>query len=182
MTLPVRLPCLHHCRHLAFPPLAAVGSQTALSGGLTASGIEAGGPIATSGGQTARPHMAPSSVASPTSARRPRLRPPLTRCPRFHPHHARPRCPQLHSRIPRHQCPNTTRVALGLRRSHRHCLYISTSRQPSSDDHVGQAGLLATGRQTHVVGHLVVAALSGAHLHPRRPRRPVLAPRHGGRI
>jgi hypothetical protein len=57
-----------------------------------------------------------------------------------------------------------------------------TSDQPSSDDHVGEAGLLATSRQTHVVGHLIIAALSGAHLRSRRPRRPVLAPHQGGRI
>jgi hypothetical protein len=57
-----------------------------------------------------------------------------------------------------------------------------TSGQPSFDDHTSEAGLPATGRQTHIVGHLVVAALSGAHLRLCRPRRPILAPRHGGRI
>jgi hypothetical protein len=57
-----------------------------------------------------------------------------------------------------------------------------TSSQPSSDDHAGEAELPATGRQTHLVGHLIVVALSGAHLRPRRPCRPVLASCHGGRI
>jgi hypothetical protein len=44
-----------------------------------------------------------------------------------------------------------------------------TSRQPSSDDHADEAGLLTTGQQTHIVDHLVVAILSGAHLRPCRP-------------
>jgi hypothetical protein len=39
-----------------------------------------------------------------------------------------------------------------------------TSGQPSSDDHAGEAGLPTTDRQTHNVGHLVVTALSSAHL------------------
>jgi hypothetical protein len=47
-----------------------------------------------------------------------------------------------------------------------------TSGQPSSDDHAGEAELLAADRQTHLVGHLIIAALSDAHLHPRCPRRP----------
>jgi hypothetical protein len=35
-----------------------------------------------------------------------------------------------------------------------------TSGQPSPDDHTGEAGFPAAGRQTHIVGHLIVAALS----------------------
>jgi hypothetical protein len=50
--------------------------------------------------------------------------------------------------------------------------------QPSSDNHVGEAGLLATGQQTHIVDYLIVTALTGAHLHPCRPHRPVLASCH----
>jgi hypothetical protein len=59
-----------------------------------------------------------------------------------------------------------------------------TSSQAPSDDHADKAGLSSTGRQTHVefVDHLVAAALSGARLRPCRPRRPVLALCHGGRI
>jgi hypothetical protein len=57
-----------------------------------------------------------------------------------------------------------------------------SSGQPSYDDHAGEAGLPSTDRQTHTVSHLVVVALSGAHLRPRRPHRPVLAPCHGRRI
>jgi hypothetical protein len=56
-----------------------------------------------------------------------------------------------------------------------------SSGQPSFD-HVGKERLPAASRQTHLVGHLVVAALSGAHLCPCCPRRPILVPRHGGRI
>jgi hypothetical protein len=58
----------------------------------------------------------------------------------------------------------------------------ATSCQPSSNDLEGEAGLPAAGQQTHIVGNLVVAALSGAHLRPRRPHRPFLVPYHGGRI
>jgi hypothetical protein len=47
-----------------------------------------------------------------------------------------------------------------------------TSGQPSSDDHVGEAELPAADRQTHLVSHLIIAALSDAHLHPCCPRRP----------
>jgi hypothetical protein len=57
-----------------------------------------------------------------------------------------------------------------------------TSDQPSSNDRAGEAGLLAVGRQTHLVGHLVVAALSGAQFHLCCPRRPILVLCHGGRI
>jgi hypothetical protein len=57
-----------------------------------------------------------------------------------------------------------------------------TSGQPSSDDHTDKAGLPATGQQTHIVGHLVIATLSGVHLRPRCPRQPILASRLGGRI
>jgi hypothetical protein len=57
-----------------------------------------------------------------------------------------------------------------------------TSGQPSSDDNAGEAGLPAAGRQTHFVGHLIIAALSGAHLHSHHPHQPVLASCHGGRI
>jgi hypothetical protein len=57
-----------------------------------------------------------------------------------------------------------------------------TSDQPSSDDHAGEAGLPAAGRQTHIVDHLVVIALSDAHFRPRCPRQPVVVPCHGGRI
>jgi hypothetical protein len=35
--------------------------------------------------------------------------------------------------------------------------------QPSSDDHVGEAGLPATGRQTHVIDHLIIAAPINPH-------------------
>jgi hypothetical protein len=45
-----------------------------------------------------------------------------------------------------------------------------TSGQPSSNDHVGEVGFLTTGRQTHIVDHLVVTALSSAHLRLRHPR------------
>jgi hypothetical protein len=45
-----------------------------------------------------------------------------------------------------------------------------TFSQPSSNDHAGEAELSATDRQTHIVGHLVIAALSSAHLYPRCPR------------
>jgi hypothetical protein len=44
-----------------------------------------------------------------------------------------------------------------------------TSAQPSSDDHTDEVGLLAAGRQTHLVGHLVIAALSGAPLRSHCP-------------
>jgi hypothetical protein len=44
-----------------------------------------------------------------------------------------------------------------------------TSDQPSSDDYANEARLSAIGRQTHVVSHLVVVALSGAHLRPCCP-------------
>jgi hypothetical protein len=57
-----------------------------------------------------------------------------------------------------------------------------TSDQPSSNDHVGEVGLLATSRQTHTVSHLIIASLSGAHLRPHRSRQPILASCHGGRI
>jgi hypothetical protein len=57
-----------------------------------------------------------------------------------------------------------------------------TSGQPSSDDHAGAAGLPAVGRQTHLVDHLIIVALSGAHLYPCHPRRPVLTSCHGGRV
>jgi hypothetical protein len=57
-----------------------------------------------------------------------------------------------------------------------------TSGQLSSDDHVGNMGLLTAGRQTHIISHNIIAALSSAHLRPRRPHRPILASRHGGRI
>jgi hypothetical protein len=57
-----------------------------------------------------------------------------------------------------------------------------TSSQPSSDDHVGEARLTATGHQTHIVNHLDIIALSSAHLRPCRPHRPVLALCRGGRI
>jgi hypothetical protein len=50
-----------------------------------------------------------------------------------------------------------------------------TSGQPSSDDHASEAGLSATGRQSYPVSHLVVASLSGAHLHLGRPHRSVPA-------
>jgi hypothetical protein len=42
--------------------------------------------------------------------------------------------------------------------------------QPSSDDHVGEMRLPTTDRQTHTIGHLVIATLSSAHLRPHRPR------------
>jgi hypothetical protein len=35
--------------------------------------------------------------------------------------------------------------------------------QPSSDDHVGETGLSATGRQTHVIDHLIIAAPINPH-------------------
>jgi hypothetical protein len=54
--------------------------------------------------------------------------------------------------------------------------------QPSSDDHVSKAGLLATGRQTHPVGHFGVDLVAGALYHLRHPRRSELAPHHGRRI
>jgi hypothetical protein len=50
------------------------------------------------------------------------------------------------------------------------------SGQPPSNDHAGEAWLPDTGQQTLTVGHLIVDSLSGAHLHPCRPHRPVLAP------
>jgi hypothetical protein len=45
-----------------------------------------------------------------------------------------------------------------------------TSGQPSSDDHAGEARLPAMGRQTHIVGHLIVTTLYDAHLRPCRRR------------
>jgi hypothetical protein len=46
-----------------------------------------------------------------------------------------------------------------------------TSSQSSSDDHVGEAGLPTSDRQTHPVGHLDVNLVAGALLRPRHPRR-----------
>jgi hypothetical protein len=57
-----------------------------------------------------------------------------------------------------------------------------TSGQSSSDDHTGEAGLLATGLQTHTIGHHVVAALFGVHLSPCGPSRHILTLCHGRRI
>jgi hypothetical protein len=57
-----------------------------------------------------------------------------------------------------------------------------TSTQSSPDDHMGEAGLLATTLQTHTVSHLIIAALFGVHLCPCGPSRPVLALCHGRRI
>jgi hypothetical protein len=45
-----------------------------------------------------------------------------------------------------------------------------TLAQPSSNDHVDKAGLPATGQQTHHVGHFGIDLVTGALLHPRRPR------------
>jgi hypothetical protein len=71
---------------------------------------------------------------------------------------------------------STSAVAAGEGRT------CGTSGQPSSDDHVDEVRLPATSQQTHTVGHLVVTALSGAHLHPCHPCQPVLASCHGGRM
>jgi hypothetical protein len=68
---------------------------------------------------------------------------------------------------------STSAVATGKGRT------CGTSGQPSSDDHAGEAGLLATSRQTHTVGHLIVTALSSANLRSCRPRQPILARCHG---
>jgi hypothetical protein len=122
---------------LRFPLLNAVGSQTTLPGSPTALRIDAGGP-------TARPHAAPSSLISVVPHADPRL----------HPRHAQPWRPRLCPRLPRHRRPSTTCVTLGLLGSHLPAstsvvttgegLTGGTSGQPSSDDHVGEAGLPAT--------------------------------------
>jgi hypothetical protein len=57
-----------------------------------------------------------------------------------------------------------------------------TSGQPTSDDPTGEVRLLAIDQETQTIGHLVIAALSSAHLRPRHPHRPVLALCHGRRI
>jgi hypothetical protein len=57
-----------------------------------------------------------------------------------------------------------------------------TSGHPSSDDHVGEVGLLATNRQTHHVSHFGVDLVTGALLRLRCPHRSELAPHHGRRI
>jgi hypothetical protein len=54
--------------------------------------------------------------------------------------------------------------------------------QHLSDDHASEAGLLATDRQTHPIGHLDVHLVVGALLCPRRIHLSELAPRHGRRI
>jgi hypothetical protein len=56
------------------------------------------------------------------------------------------------------------------------------SGQPSSDDHAGEAGVPASDRQTHPVGHFGVDLVTGALLRPCRPRQSKLAPWHGRRI
>jgi hypothetical protein len=57
-----------------------------------------------------------------------------------------------------------------------------TSDQSSSDDHAGEARLLATDRQTHPVGHFGIGLVTGALLCPCRPHRSELPSRHGRRI
>jgi hypothetical protein len=57
-----------------------------------------------------------------------------------------------------------------------------TSDQPSSDDHVGEAGLPASDRQTHPIDQLSVNLVAGALLPLRRPRRSKLALRHGRKV
>jgi hypothetical protein len=54
--------------------------------------------------------------------------------------------------------------------------------QPPSDDHIGEAGLLATSQQTHHVDHFGIGLVVGVLLCPRRPRQSELASRHGRRI
>jgi hypothetical protein len=85
-----------------------------------------------------------------------------------------------------------THVTLGLHGSHWHRLYISeryrrrpyqcTFDQPSSNDHVGEAGLSAIGRQTHHVGHFFIGLVSSALLCLRHPHRSKLVPHHERRI
>jgi hypothetical protein len=57
-----------------------------------------------------------------------------------------------------------------------------SSDHPSSDDHTGVAGFLASGRQTHPVGHYDVNLFTGVLLRPCHPGRSKLALRHGRRI
>jgi hypothetical protein len=57
-----------------------------------------------------------------------------------------------------------------------------TSGQSSSDDHSGEAGFLASGRQTHPIGHLGVNLVVSTLLRPRYPSRSELMPRHGRRV
>jgi hypothetical protein len=140
-----------------FPPLAAAGGQTACPvgpttpkteadgqtvslGGQTALGTEASGQTVTPGGQTAPPLVQKLAVRPPGPTlllrcllrrlqRHPMRRPRLRLRPRFHPRYVRPRrlrFPPHHLRL---RCPNPTRVALGLRESHRHRLYISSRHQ-----------------------------------------------------
>jgi hypothetical protein len=53
------------------------------------------------------------------------------------------------------------------------------SRQPSSDDHAGKAGLSATSRQTHPIGHFNIGLVTGAHLGLLCPCQSELASRNG---
>jgi hypothetical protein len=57
-----------------------------------------------------------------------------------------------------------------------------TSSQFSSNDHTGEAGLSASDRQTHPVGHLGANLVVGTLLHLHRPRRSKLASCHGRRV
>jgi hypothetical protein len=56
------------------------------------------------------------------------------------------------------------------------------SGQSSSDDHSGEAGFLASGRQTHPIGHLGVNLVVSTLLRPRCPSRSELVPRHRRRV
>jgi hypothetical protein len=159
-------------------------------------GIEAGGPTVTPGGQTTRPLVTPLSAASLTSTM-PRAAPCAAPTTSVAPHASTraTRGPGVHdfARASRGSdvpalltspsgyvgatgTASTSAITVGEGRT------SGTSGQPSSDDHTGETGISAIGQQTHTTGHLVIVALSDAHLRPCHPRRPVLASCNGGRI
>jgi hypothetical protein len=126
--------------------------------------------------------------------RRPRLRLLLTWRPRSHPCHARPRCYD-YSRTtcssgalpaPLLVSPSSyvrgTGTASTSAVTTSECHTSGTSNQSSSDDYAGEAGLLATDRQTHPVGHLGANLIAGTFLRPLHPRRFELASHHGIRV
>jgi hypothetical protein len=144
--------------------------------GQTVHRTEAGSPTTTSGGLTARPYAIPSLPALLTSAV---------------PHVAHTTPPAPHT-APTSMTPSMPPATLAsqLYPQHYSCCRRATgegctsgtSGQPSSDDHMGEAGLLTTGRQSHPIGHLGIKLVAGALLRPHRPRRSKLASRHGRRI
>jgi hypothetical protein len=109
------------------------GGPTMSQGSQTAPGIEAGGLIATPGGQIASSYITPSSPASPTLTK-PHVAPTTLVMPHVTPLTPPMQCMASMSMIlatppmtPASQLYwRTTRVALGLRGSHRHHLYISS--------------------------------------------------------